>query len=105
MKKLINFSDATLRKVAYIMEREGYISFSSAIVAIISGYYDNKYFTKWKNGTIKMIKEPNEPKMTPEQRCEEDGNMVRVRESDGVKCCFIGTIEHGGRWIPLSAYK
>jgi len=93
MRKIINFTDKVLGMINLIQEKEGHRTFSSTVHSIISRYYDDKYFTKWKEG-IKGITpdapvEPEKQKMTPPEICEYFGGTVDKKNLLGPACLQV----------------
>ena len=80
MKKIINFTEKTLSKVEKIKDDEGYTNFSATVIAIISQYYDKKFYSKWNksNGSVE--------EQTPEQICENLGGTVSTSETQNPVC-------------------
>ena len=84
MKKLIDFHPVVIKKIEDIMEKEGHKTFTGALFATVSSYYDKKYFTKYKGPDIKIIAEV---KLTPQQYCESKGGKVVVE--NGLDRCLV----------------
>ena len=88
-----------INKVKDTMEREGHKTFTGAVFSMISGYYDDKYFSKYKEKSETKIL-PKEI-LTNEQKCEKAGGKVGVHNGGDV--CII--TNHDGsmtRYFPLS---
>ena len=83
MKNLIDYHPVIMKKVEDIMKQEGHRTFSGAVFATISNYYDKKYFDKYKKDpNIKIIPEDI---LTNEQKCEKAGGSI-VTENGILKC-------------------
>ena len=109
MKKLIDFSDRVVGMVKEVVEKEGHKTFSGAVHAIISQYYDKKYFTKYsgsKKSSSKLL-EPVEPELkvyTTAEACEFFGGKVDMFNLKGRTC--LAPVDRVGkvlRTAPLTA--
>lgn len=98
MKKLIDFSEKVSSMVKEIIEREGHKTFSGAIHSIISQYYRDEYFNKYKIGVKSSapgVEAPPEPKiMTRATICEFFGGDVDMNNLLGRSC--ISPIDRAG---------
>jgi hypothetical protein len=75
MKKTIDFTEPTMKKIALISQKEGHRTFTAAVTAIISAYYDQKYYSKYTGDMLdeaapKPTAKSPKVELTPAQRLE-----------------------------------
>ena len=105
MKKLLDFPEIIIKKVEDTMAREGHKNFTSAVIAIISGYYDRKYISKHKEKTEKRVIVDPVDNMTDEQYCEYKGG--KVMKQNALPVCARPLNADGSMvsYIPLEKVK
>jgi hypothetical protein len=70
MRKTVDFTPRALEIIEYIQKEEGHKTFSSALLAIIAGYYLKVWYTKHKGGGTGKESDPASKEYTAEEVAE-----------------------------------
>ena len=84
-------TERELEMLLFIQEKEGHFKISEAVHACIRNYYNDKYYTKYKDYSVTPInnKKEEEENLTVEQYCEKAGGKVVKSELSGLNMCFF----------------
>ena len=105
MRKVIDFPEVIINKVKDCMVNEGHKTFPSAIISMVSGYYDKKFINKYKTRKGKSVIPNPEDNMDDEQFCEYKGGTLG--KHNGLDGCIVPRNEDGSmvEKIPLEQVK